>query len=54
MLIDRRSFVKTGAGAAIGASLWPGALTAEDVGESFSARGKWVTRREVFGLSDEF
>ena len=36
MPINRRSFVKTGAGAAIGASLWPGVLTAEDAGETFS------------------
>ena len=36
MPIDRRDFVKTGAGAAIGASLWPGKLIAEDAGETFA------------------
>jgi predicted dehydrogenase len=36
MSIDRRDFVKTGAGAAIGASLWPGKLIAEGAGETFA------------------
>jgi predicted dehydrogenase len=38
MPIDRRSFVKTGAGAALGASFWPGALMAGDDGAAVKDR----------------
>jgi predicted dehydrogenase len=54
MSFQRRDFIKTGAGAAIGASLWPGALVAGEAGAGrdtvrlgfvgVGGRGTWLLR----------